>query len=381
VSEPRAFQEIAIMCSFVRPLILAAAGGAVVLGISAPAPAQFVAPAARLAWGGTVANNLQARAAVTGFGAGFQTGTAANSAFGWNPYGWPGSGYYPGPVGGYLQGAADVISSQGQLMVNQQQAFQMKEQARQAQIQTRRQAFDEWLYERANTPTTEDDRERLIREQLRRSRNDPPVTEIWSARSLNDLLAAVQKSPPPPGQSTDVPLDPDVVRAINVTSRAGSGSLGLFREGGRLQWPLPLQDAAFEESRQQVNELVPQALKQAAAGSVDGGTIQDLNRAVRTMRDSLRAKVEDFGPNEYIGAMRYLNSLTDSIQRLSDPNVAKYLNGTWAARGNTVAELVQNMTAQGLRFAPATPGSENAYVALQRALATFESGGARLVAH
>jgi hypothetical protein len=37
-----------------------------------------------------------------------------------------------------------------------------------------------------------------------------------------------------------------------------------------------------------------------------------------------------------------------------------------------VGELVNHMTRQGLRFAPATAGDEAAYLAVQRALAEYD---------
>jgi hypothetical protein len=42
--------------------------------------------------------------------------------------------------------------------------------------------------------------------------------------------------------------------------------------------------------------------------------------------------------------------------------------------------LVRNLNAQGLRFAPATPGDEAAYVALHRALAAYRGGAQATVA-
>ena len=51
-----------------------------------------------------------------------------------------------------------------------------------------------------------------------------------------------------------------------------------------------------------------------------------------------------------------------------------YFNQKWVAKGKTVAELIQNMTAAGLRFAPATPGDEGAYRALHFALVAYDDG-------
>ena len=43
-----------------------------------------------------------------------------------------------------------------------------------------------------------------------------------------------------------------------------------------------------------------------------------------------------------------------------------------------IAELVRNMTGKGLRFAPATPGDEPAYLALHRALVIYDGGGSQV---
>src|SRR5437660_1338467 len=62
--------------------------------------------------------------------ASFRSMPTAGSYYPSSPY-----PYYPGsyydPYGGYLSGAADVINAQGQFLVKTQQAYQMREQARQ----------------------------------------------------------------------------------------------------------------------------------------------------------------------------------------------------------------------------------------------------------
>jgi hypothetical protein len=134
-----------------------------------------------------------------------------------------------------LSGAADVISSQGSLMVSQQQAYQMKEKYRQMKIQTRRMNFDEYLYERAMRPTEEDERERQRLEDLRRSRNNPPQTEIVSGIALNRLLIAIQQQQAQGVKGQDVPVDDDTLRHVNFTAGQTSGSIGLLKAGARLQ--------------------------------------------------------------------------------------------------------------------------------------------------
>ena len=51
-------------------------------------------------------------------------------------------------------------------------------------IETRRKAFDQYLYEREKAPTPEEERQRSLKEELNRSRENPPVTEVYSAKAL-----------------------------------------------------------------------------------------------------------------------------------------------------------------------------------------------------
>src|SRR5439155_4101316 len=111
-------------------------------------------------------------------------GTLSNSQYpgAFTPYQYnPGMGYYPSyyqdPANGYLTGGAAVISAQSQFMISKQQQNLMIEQVRQAKIDTRRKAFDEFLYERDKMPTLEEEREKARLQERNRSRNDPPVTE------------------------------------------------------------------------------------------------------------------------------------------------------------------------------------------------------------
>src|SRR5262249_59534053 len=85
------------------------------------------------------------------------------------------------------------INAQGRVLVTQQQSMLTAERVSQARLETRRREFDEWLYNRDNRPTREDDRERVQRQELRRSRNDQPLSEIYSGAALNTLLAELQK--------------------------------------------------------------------------------------------------------------------------------------------------------------------------------------------
>lgn len=290
----------------------------------------------------------------------------------------PPAPYYPGyptiqdPNSGYLSAASDVINAQGQFLVNKKQSEMMDEQVKQAKIQTRRAHIDEYMYERQVLPTQEDERERARLEALRRSRNDPPITEIWSGGALNRLLLAIQQqlsSSPNPGPN--VPLTPDVLAHINVTSGGTPGSLGLLRDGGRLRWPQALRGDTYGDERKALNELAAQAFQQASAGNVSSDTIDEMVATTRKLERALKANIDELAPEDYIKAKRFLEEMQSTIKTLQDPNIGNYATHKWAARGDNVADLVREMSQSGLHFAPAVDGDQAAYVSLHRSMVAY----------
>lgn len=308
-------------------------------------------------------------AARRGYDRGFNSGVGYGYVAGaYNPY-----GSYQTPVGGYVQGAASMTQAQGQWLNDFQQAAVTKEKSRQAQTDTRRKQFDEWKYEQANTPTPEDYREKDAAEQLRRVRNNPPVTEIYGATPLNTLLSDIQRRPPDTLPGSAIAIDPAMVQRINFAAGPGGASAGLFKDGGRLRWPQALRTKAFGDERRQVDQLASDAVRQLQTPSAGAPDLSGLSDAVAAMQAKLRGMVAELSANDYIDAKRYLNELDKSVRGLSNPDAANYFNGRWTPQATTVSELVRDMTARGLRFAPATTGDESAYVATYTALLHYDN--------
>ncbi len=278
---------------------------------------------------------------------------------------------YVNPFGGYLSGGADVIQAQGQFAINYQQARLVQQQVEQSKMDLKRRQYDEWLYERNTRPTLEEERERTRMQELQRARGNPPATEIWSGKALNDLLDQLVKVPV---RGPTVPLDPNLLRHINLTAGTSVGSLGVFRDQGRLTWPMALRGSAFDADRKKLDELAAAAFKQVQAGSLDPGTVNDMNTVLARMQNEVRAVIDTVTPTQNIQARRFLNEISDSVQALQDPNAGKFATGKWSATGADVSELIQNMRSNGLRFAPATIGDQPFYTALHRAMVDYDTG-------
>jgi hypothetical protein len=308
----------------------------------------------------------------SGSGLSFRPYPSAPPLYATNPY--APSVNYNGPYGGYMSGTSDVINAQGSFAVQQQEAVMERERIKQARIETRRKALDEDLYERAVKPTAEDDAERARLQAFQWARNDPPLTTIWSGGALNDLLMAIQRQQAQGIAGPTVPLAPDVLSQINVTGGQTGGSLALLKNGGRLRWPFALDGSTFAAERQALDKVALTAYQQAGSGNVDPATLQQMTTAVNNLQNTLTNNVANMGPNEYIAALRFVNELNATLTVLQSPDVANYVKGPWQAKGETVGQLVQYMTSQGLRFAPALPAGEADYVALQRAMAAYYPG-------
>jgi hypothetical protein len=286
--------------------------------------------------------------------------------------GWP--GYFQTPLNGYLTGVASVTQANADYQVTIQQAKLAQEQARQAALDTRRKTLDQARYEQSLMPNPEELRQRAILEAINRSRNNPPATEIWSGKALNDLFTAIKMGHLQGLRGPIVPLDQQLLRRINLTDGTTRGSVGPLRDGGKLRWPLPLTGPTFKKSRDRLDELAVQAFNQGSSGGIADETIAAMRMVVRQLDTEVSNAVKELTPDEYIQSMRFVRQMRDTVQTLQNPNVANFFSNKWTPQGNTVGELVAFLAGNGLSFAPAAPGDEPAYTVLYNNLLAYDQG-------
>lgn len=347
-----------------------------VLGVTAGIQAQYVAPAPNQK---AIASLNQAAALSTAQTQAYSAGLNAGQRAGYvAPAGAPYGGYGYAPYGGYggpLQGVAAVTNANAQYQVTIQQARMAQTQADMSKLDLRRRIKEEDAYERMMTPTPEQVRIADMNASLGRSRTNPPPTEIWSGLALNDLLTFSQTLQRQGLQGPYVPLTEDVLRKINVTTGTTQGSTGALNDGKPLKWPLTLKRSAYKDNRDRLQTLVQDLYKQAGTSDgVDGDSLVAAKKTLTKLEDQLRGNIADLTPDEYIGSKRFLSSLSDTLKTLEDPNASNYVTKKWSAKGNTVAELVNEMTKTGLKFAPAVSGDEPYYTVLHSAMLTYDSG-------
>ena len=290
----------------------------------------------------------------------------------YSSYGYP---YYPGSVGGALTGAANFVNATGQYYNSVQQARVTQTQADMSRIDYRRALEDERRYEQSIRPTALEVRQKQQWDQLQTARNNPPEATINSGQSLNALLQALQTGLNVGLRADPVPLSPDVLAHINLTGNAGgagAAGAGMLKNLTNLQWPFALQDDPFNAGRTEIDDLAKKAVEQVtASGRVEPATFRGLNTAVASL-DSAVHNNQSLSPTDWIESTSFLDNLQSSIQTLRSQNAGNYFNGNYTAKGATVADLVANMSARGLQFAPAAPGDEPSYKVLQQAMASYD---------
>jgi hypothetical protein len=298
-------------------------------------------------------------------------------------YGW--GNVYTGGFGnsayGFMQGASSLLNSFGQYAMDVQQSRLVGQEVARSRIDTRRKQWDEWLYERATKPTENDERERTRMLELQRALGNPPESEIWSGQALNAVLDNIKRMQTPGAPTPFVPVDPDVLNRINIQGSGSEGNFGLLRNGGNLEFPFALQAPAFEQYRTNLTKLFRSAANSATVGPVPFDTINSLDSTLAELDETLSQQIRssEISATRAIQARKYIKEMQQATRALQDPNVTQMAQKKFAPRGNSVSDLVTQMSQNGLRFSPSTRGDQPSYFALHKAMVDYNMALYRLV--
>jgi hypothetical protein len=281
---------------------------------------------------------------------------------------------YQGGAGGYLRGAADLTAATGQYWQDIQQARITREQSRQAAIDTERKRVQWELEYEQYRPTAPKMMAQEKATDIDYARRFATPTDIWSGKVLNVLYQSVLTSPRPLDGPT-IPVDGNVLRGINLNTKTTRGSLGLLKDGGKLDWPGTLQDAPYDEPRNSFTkhfDVVARGLE-SGSGAPSRAQIKQLNEDLLSLSGLLDGQVKDLSPSDYIGSRRFLNQLKDTLKALSDPGLVRNSATRLPPTIRSIPELVGYLRNNGLAFAPAiATGDEPAYTTLYSALRAYE---------
>lgn len=285
---------------------------------------------------------------------------------GYNPY------YGFGP-GAYLAGAARVINAQGQYLRQSEYARVLREKAYQQYLISQKQAFQLSKYIEANTPTYTETLEKNKGMRERRILNNPTQSEIDSGEALNVLLSLLKQMGDQGIIGPPVSLNPDTLKKVSVTSNEDKTNIGMLRNGGKLDWPLPLQRNSLAKD---LEKSIPTMVSEFKKGKADSKLYYKVRHEVVRLRDVMKNRYanEKLDASSYLVADDFLEKLSRAVYGLEKPGAARLLKGDSQPQGRNVQELVSNMSEKGEKFAPASPGKESAYNALYNALSSYAVG-------
>jgi hypothetical protein len=306
---------------------------------------------------------------------------AAGDPYMSNPYA-TGAGYanpYSNPAVGpgfTLMGGADMLRAYGTVITKQEQARIMRQEYYQAQLDTKKKAFELEMYIRNNTPDWNARQEKITKAVLRRIQTASNPAEIVEGRSLNFLLDDVDKNYTK-ATLPDMPLEENVLKQLNIKPAGpGSYSLGLLRDGGKLQWPAALVKMLSPEVRSDIDAKARVLGQNAANGNApDLNASADFQSQIVKAREQLLKRANDFDTTPYMDAKRFLTDLDNARQAIERGNaLAQIQYQKLVAKGEiqSLNQLVTVMVKNGWRFAPASLPDEAAYRALHSALVAYD---------
>lgn len=259
----------------------------------------------------------------------------------------------PGP-GDYLRGLGDYFKKK-------EEAALLKEDVRRAKLETRRQELEHWEWERAFTAgLVNRQRQRQRREEIIRTMNKPPLTEIVSGYSLNVILKALKEKKEQLAALSAEPLQAETVEAINTNFGAG-GHVGLLRNG-KIAWPAPLKNPIYAATCQRIEACVARIYQQLLATSeVAYEDLRELGELAAQLEARLREQIRKAPDASYLflefttirGFSRQLDGAVSLLIR-DQKNAVLYLR---PVEGRNAVEIARYLINNGLEIAPPTQGA------------------------
>ncbi|RCS50574.1 hypothetical protein DTL42_10725 [Bremerella cremea] len=185
------------------------------------------------------------------------------------PYGY-GYGYSSTAEEGAAHGLADVVRSAGSYNLDTSRAMVNVEDARKAYIQNRELAQETW----------------------------------FDMRRRNDAYRAEKRGPAPTSEQLFR------INAQRAPSRLSDDQIDPVT--GELHWPLLLTSAIYDPYRKVIDNGFETRAHQGSIKSYDKQ--QDLVKAVNSMYDTLKKRIRDYEPQQFIDANRFMEALSYDVR-------------------------------------------------------------------
>lgn len=219
-----------------------------------------------------------------------------------------------------------------------------------------RNAFNRWANDRNRQGQPEPLQKK--EDDLNRNLTQPELKDVISGEALNSILEALIAMPEKLKKTVPVAIEESTLKRLNFTR--GTGSIGVLRDQGVINWPVALQSLVpIAMGRQEIETRFADAYKLVAdGGKADMAALDDLTKRVDQLKEQLTGDGKSLTFAENVAAKRFLSSLEDSILFLKQPDAVEWLPGKCRLKPATVQEMVQIMADKKIRFAPALIGND-----------------------
>ncbi len=237
-----------------------------------------------------------------------------------------------------------------------------------------RSAFDRWATEKtapANPVPAED----IVRQWANAS-----PKEVSSGEALNALLKSLAPLADKLKTTPAVPIDEAFLKRLSFSR--GSGSVGLLRAEGKIEWPAQLVELPPKEEvakiRAQIDQRFQDAFTQVAGGATaDPDNLKALRKLIDMLSETATARAQAMTFAENVRIKQHLRSLEDSVTFLKQDDAGNWLPGRPAFKPESVQDMIALMQEKNVHFAPAFTGNESAYTTLYRSMVAIYTEAAQ----
>jgi hypothetical protein len=197
--------------------------------------------------------------------------------------------------------------------------------------------------------------------------------EVASGEAINHILAAIQAreakgAKPVPSAY----LAPNLMAEVRFGGTPAGDTLNLLRSAGQLRFPAAFDADAMKATKEALQrDFAAVATPLLAGKPVDQAKVTKLSQTVKDAHQKLPAVTRELPHPEGADARRFVAQMESAVKVLKEAGSAALVNPKWTTEGTNVADLVKHVTKNKLQFGRADKGTEEVYLTLHRALASY----------
>lgn len=274
---------------------------------------------------------------------------------------------------GYMYGGS--VSNNGALTAGQRD-FEKAQKAvgqQRNQLDAAKKAInDQWVYEKTGAvevPGVKPGADPA--DALPRALAGADEGELLSGEALNHILTATLAAEAKGAKAVSAYLPPRLLDEVRFGTQAGD-ALNLVRQWNKLPFPAAFDAPELLDLRDTLErDFAAVAVPLLAGKPIDPAKLLKLEQTLKRVDEAAPAVIRNLSFEDAIASRRFLNQFANGVRALKVPANVGLVSSTWATEGANVAELVKHMAKYKLQFSAAPRGSDSAYFALHRAMATY----------